>query len=330
MKYVLVIHDNDLDCCLYDDLAKVKDVTSYYLDGYHGNSIKDRLCRIHTSLLINSYMDLPFKCVYYSKLFEYAEDNTCYIFSHISSAKIGRNLLQRLHSLGKNIRIALLLLDSFSAHSITLFRTWRAVKNVEWDYILSYDIEDCKRYGFTYLGYTYYSKNEDVKPSGIFSDIYFVGANKSGDNRYELVSNVFKYLRNKQVDARFIVVDKFQKRTSDDKEHLIFHQEYIPYAEVLSDVLSSNCVLEVLQDGQQQQSARYFEAVCYNKKLLTNNPHIVDLPFYDARYMRYFSKPEDIDVEWVMMKENIDYHYAGEFSPARIIDKLDELLAYKG
>lgn len=330
MKYVLVIHDNDLDCCLYDDLAKVKDVTSYYLDGYHGNSIKDRLCRIHTSLLINSYMDLPFKCVYYSKLFEYAEDNTCYIFSYISSAKIGRNLLQRLHSSGKNIRLALLLLDSFSAHSITLFRTWRAVKNVKWDYILSYDIEDCKRYGFTYLGYTYYSKNEDVKPSGIFSDIYFVGANKSGDNRYELVSNVFKYLRNKQVDARFIVVDKFQKRTSDDKEHLIFHQEYIPYAEVLSDVLSSNCVLEVLQDGQQQQSARYFEAVCYNKKLLTNNPHIADLPFYDARYMRYFSKPEDIDVEWVMMKENIDYHYAGEFSPARIIDKLDELLAYKG
>lgn len=330
MKYVLVIHDNDLDCCLYDDLAKVKDVTSYYLDGYHGNSIKDRLCRIHTSLLINSYMDLPFKCVYYSKLSEYAEDNTCYIFSHISSAKIGRNLLQRLHSSGKNIRLALLLLDSFSAHSITLFRTWRAVKNVKWDYILSYDIEDCKRYGFTYLGYTYYSKNEEVKPSGIFSDIYFVGANKSGDNRYELVSNVFKYLRNKQVDARFIVVDKFQKRTSDDKEHLIFHQEYIPYAEVLSDVLSSNCVLEVLQDGQQQQSARYFEAVCYNKKLLTNNPHIADLPFYDARYMRYFSKPEDIDVEWVMMKENIDYHYAGEFSPARIIDKLDELLAYKG
>ena len=325
MKYVLVIHDNDLDCCLYDDLAKVKDVTSYYLEGYHGNSIKDRLCRIHTSLLINSYMDLPFKCVYYSRLFEYAEDNTCYIFSYISSAKIGRNILHRLQNSGKNIRIVLLLLDSFSAHSITLFRTWRAVKNVKWDYILSYDIEDCKKYGFTYLGYTYYSKNKDVKPSGILSDIYFVGANKSGDNRYELVSNVFKYLRNKQVDARFIVVDKFQRRTSDDKEHLIFHQEYIPYAEVLSDVLSSNCVLEVLQDGQQQQSARYFEAVCYNKKLLTNNPHIADLPFYDARYMRYFSKTEDIDVDWVMTKENIDYHYDGEFSSARIIDKLEEL-----
>lgn len=325
MKYVLVIHDNDLDCCLYNDLVKVKDVTSYYLDGYHGNSIKDRLCRIHTSLLINSYIDLPFKCVYYSKLFEYAEDNTCYIFSYISSAKIGKNILHRLQRSGNNIRIALLLLDSFSAHSITLFRTWRAVRNVKWDYILSYDIEDCQKYGFTYLGYTYYSKKENIEPSGILSDIYFVGANKLGDNRYELVSNVFKYLRSKQVNTRFIVVDKFQDRKSDDKEHLIFHQEYIPYANVLSDVLSSNCVMEVLQEGQQQQSARYFEAVCYNKKLLTNNSHIADLPFYDARYMRYFSRPEDIDIDWVMTKENIDYHYEGEFSSARIIDKLEGL-----
>lgn len=330
MKYVLVIHDNDLDFCLYDDLAKVKGVTAYYLDGYHGASIRDRLCRIHTSLLINSYVDLPFKCIHFSKLFKYAEDDTCYMFSYISSAKIGRNILHRLQGSGKNIRIALLLLDSFSAHSVTLFRTWRAVKNVKWDYILSYDIEDCQKYGFTYLGYTYYSKKENVEPSGISSDIYFVGANKSGDNRYELVSSVFKYLRSKQVNTRFIVVDKFQAHISDDEEHLIYHQEYIPYAEVLSDVLSSNCVLEILQSGQQQQTARYFEAVCYNKKLLTNNPHVADLPFYDARYMRYFSNPEDIDVEWVMKKEKIDYHYAGEFSSARIIDKLNELLACKG
>lgn len=327
MKYVLVTHDNDLG--LYSDLAKVNGVHIYYLDGYHGTSVKDMLCRIHTSLLINSYMDLPSKSIHFNALFDYAEDNTCYIFTHIASAKIGKNILYKLQHAGKNINFVLLLVDSFNAHSLTLFRAWRAVKNVKWDYILSYDIADCQKYGFTYLGHAYYSKQEDIEPSKIACDIYFVGANKSGDSRYELVSAIFKYLRTKQVNVRFIVVDKFQAHISDDEEHLIYHQEYIPYDEVLSDVLSSNCILEVLQSGQQQQTLRYFEAVCYNKKLLTNNPHVADLPFYDARYMRYFSNPEDIDVEWVMKKEKIDYHYAGEFSSARIIDKLNELLACK-
>ena len=117
MKYVLVIHDSDLYFCLSDDLAKMKGVTAYYLARYHSTSIKDKLCRIHTSLLINSYMDLPFKCIHFSNLLEYAEDDTCYIFSYISSTKIGRNILHRLQNSGKNIRIVLLLLDSFSAHS---------------------------------------------------------------------------------------------------------------------------------------------------------------------------------------------------------------------
>ena len=48
MKYVLVTHDNDFG--LYSDLAKVNGVHAYYLDGYHGTSVKDMLCRIHTSL----------------------------------------------------------------------------------------------------------------------------------------------------------------------------------------------------------------------------------------------------------------------------------------
>lgn len=51
----------------------MKGVTAYYLALYHSTSIKDKLCRIHTSLLINSYMDLPFIGILNDYLYWYNE-----------------------------------------------------------------------------------------------------------------------------------------------------------------------------------------------------------------------------------------------------------------
>ena len=66
----------------------------------------------------------------------------------------------------------------------------------------------------------------------------------------------------------------------------------------------------------------HFEAVCMNKKLLTNNPYIVSFPFYNPKWMRIFSSLEDIDIEWIRNREKIDYGYNGEFSPVHLIDYL--------
>ena len=82
--------------------------------------------------------------------------------------------------------------------------------------------------------------------------------------------------------------------------------------------------MEILQKGQTGPTLRYFEAVCYNKKLLTNNPHIVNFPFYKPEWMKIYQKPEDIDINWLKEKEQIDYGYNGEFSPTKLIDFLYE------
>lgn len=77
--------------------------------------------------------------------------------------------------------------------------------------------------------------------------------------------------------------------------------------------------------GQKVQTVRYYEAVYYNKKLLTNNPSVRDLSFYDPRYMRYFETVDDIDFSGVKEKVPINYHYAGEFSLLHILDKRDTM-----
>ena len=69
---------------------------------------------------------------------------------------------------------------------------------------------------------------------------------------------------------------------------------------------------------------RALEAVILNKKFLTNNKRIVDLPFYNPKYIQIFDNPEKIDFEFIKREENINYHYKEECSPTRLIEKIHE------
>ena len=89
--------------------------------------------------------------------------------------------------------------------------------------------------------------------------------------------------------------------------------------------MHANCIIELLQENQKAQSLRYFEAVVFNKKLLTSNENIKKLSFYDKRYMKVFKNLEDIDFDWVNKKEEIDYNYKNEFSPIYIIEELEKI-----
>lgn len=84
----------------------------------------------------------------------------------------------------------------------------------------------------------------------------------------------------------------------------------------------SKVALRCCAEGQRGTSLRYMEAVCYNKKLLTNNDDVVTYPFYDPRYMKIFHTLTDIDLDWLKMDIDVEYHYNGEFSPIRLIKSL--------
>ncbi len=98
-----------------------------------------------------------------------------------------------------------------------------------------------------------------------------------------------------------------------------------PYRNIIAEVKRSNCLLEVVREFQDDPSYRYYEAVCYNKKLLTNNKRIVNFPFYNPEYIHVFEKPEDIDWDWVKERIPIDYGYDGRFSPSHLFDEVIEI-----
>lgn len=100
----------------------------------------------------------------------------------------------------------------------------------------------------------------------------------------------------------------------------------LSYAQVLRRELSAQCLLEIVQPGRKGLTLRPYEAVAYNRKLLTNCKSILDFPYYDPAYMQYFENVEDIDWQWVKDQTPVDYGYKGDFSPALLLEDIKSRL----
>ena len=71
---------------------------------------------------------------------------------------------------------------------------------------------------------------------------------------------------------------------------------------------------------------RTVEALCFKKKLLTNNSTIKDMPFYDPRFIQIFSKDalDQIDMEFLKRREKVSYQYDNEYSPIVFCKRVQE------
>ena len=72
-------------------------------------------------------------------------------------------------------------------------------------------------------------------------------------------------------------------------------------------------------------SLRYFEAIADGKKLISNNPEVKHMRFYDPRQVLLIRSPEDISREF-LDAEFTPYPYTDEFSPIRWIDRIEREL----
>lgn len=227
--------------------------------------------------------------------------------------RMSEKTVKRLRRRTKDIRV--LLLNSFGAASPS-FEPVR--KRIDWfdsSEVYTFDPLEAKAMGFNFYGLQYYSRADMPESGAILYDCYFVGGIKGG--RGELIRSLYKSMRESCVDALFeCTFMKGEHETTDDSGIKWLHASWQPYKNVLANDLASACVVEILQEGQHAQSLRYFEAICYNRKLLTNNTHVVDLPFYDDRYIRVFHDANDVDMDWLKGRELPEYGYSNEFSPS--------------
>lgn len=331
MKYIMIWPYGWFDTYMYRDLTANNIVVPLNVNKPYSSRFINFLHRVHCSYKLNRMVKLPYKDIWYHSLYKSLateiDDSACIIFDTGSLSYLSLHTLKRIKNITNNIKMVLIVVDSLHGSSAHIPYVLPKILGFNWDLTLSYDQHDCDEFGFDYMGQTIYSRLNDVKPSDAQSDIYFVGRNKAGRNQDVL--KLYEYLHAAGIKVNFDLVDtKKNNRKSKYRNapgvHL--HDSNIPYEDVISNVLSTNCILEIVAPGQKVQTARYYEAVCYNKKLLTNNIGFSELPFYNPDYIHYFNRIEDIDLEWLQDQTPVEYHYNNEFSPIHLIDMINEKL----
>ncbi len=206
-------------------------------------------------------------------------------------------------------RLERLLIQSINAY----------ISSVDFKYIFTMDPENARQFGWIYHYIPYSPLWVADSKNAIEYDLCLTC---SANGREEELYNVFKEIKKNEVKSifRMVGVSKDDQRYSNE-----IVTTPVSYSILIDEEVSSNCILEIMHPGQVGATSRYYEAVCYNKKLLTNNKNVVNMPFYEPRYIKVFEKPEDIDWKWVKERIPVDYHYDGRFSPIHLIDKIIEL-----
>ena len=189
------------------------------------------------------------------------------------------------------------------------------------DLVYSFDVEDSKRYGMIFWN-TPYSVKEEYLQIAVKEDLYFVGV---GCERFSILCDIAKCGKYAGLKLHMDVVHELPPgNVQNIPDNIAIHsyENVIPYYQSLQNTLKARCIIEIARPGQAGLTLRAYEAVVYNRKLLTNNKTILSFSFYDPRFMQYFEKVEDIDWDWVKEDIEVDYHYNGEFSPLRLMEDI--------
>lgn len=319
MNKIMIICDSAIrHLGLFRDIENRDDVMIQYREKKKLGPILDTIGKIYCTRRINKIIRLPYRSIWYSKVpnYDISEVKTILVMDGVLEC-MNTSELKMYKRKGK--RVYLYMIDSFDSFSPVLSTVRKIILSNYWDRIYTFDKADSDKYGFIYWGFNYYSKNKEISLSKITNDIYYTGGIKG--ERYEMIKTLYDFFQRNNVSCNFDIALCGNKEKKSDSR-LTYRKHWISYENVLRMVLSSNCILEVMQKNQSGPSLRYFEAVVYNKKLLTNNSNIVNFPFYDSRWMKIFKNIEDIDVDWILKDERIDYKYNNEFSPVHLVEKI--------
>jgi len=278
-------------------------------------SIKNPLLRllnkVHLSTKINKIVDLPFKGIWdqFYIMDDKKKDTNVLKWVIVTNWSIRRFGLSYLKKIEKrsDYKVVLLFLDPLSA--VPEFYL-KYIREIRFDIIYSFDRDDCKLYNWIYTT-NLYSKKDLPQNEHPENDIYYIGLDKG---RAQFVEDIYSKLTNNGVRCDFVIISEDGK-VFNNGNGLRYLNHRVSYNDVLLGVNNSRTIMEIVQNGQSGMTMRPYEAIFYNKRLLTNNRSIVDMDFYRPEYMKVFSSVDDIDISFIINQEKAEYNYQNQYSP---------------
>lgn len=324
MKYIIVDDEHELYKQMYSDilLKKSKKFDVEEIKRITIPTILKPFYKLHFSDKINSHFFIPLKSIwnrfYQLHQYDYKDsERYCIIFLNGTlRTHYSKKYFEKLKAKHTNIKLVMILYDSKTNPS-----SKRAYELIDvFDTIFSFDEADCKKYGFEYI-YSTFSIPDFVKTnSKYYSSAFFIGY---GQGRLNILKKTFQKITQKLDKCVFIIAGvntKEQERIKGVK-----YNKTLSYKEELMYAYNTECVVEIVREGQTGVTLRTCEAVAFNKKLLTNNKNLKNMPFYDERYMYIFDDVDDIDMNFLLNRDSVLYEKNDYFSPINILKRLDEI-----
>lgn len=217
-----------------------------------------------------------------------------------------------------NTRYILYYIDPIG-RGVSLYAKYLQDNNL-FDTVYTFDPYDAKKYGLIHWKTPYSQVVEHhIKAT---HDLYFIGIET---DRLEQICAVLKKGSENAVSMKMDIIqlqERQELKEFSDCVQLHGATDVIPYMDALHQTLDARCILELVRPKQAGLTLRAYEAVVYNRKLLTNNKSILNFKYYDPTYMQYFEKVEDIDWQWVKQPVTVSYDYKGDFSPILLLEDI--------
>lgn len=178
------------------------------------------------------------------------------------------------------------------------------------DKVFSYEKEDVERYGLEFI--TNYIYDRQIEPCRVKK--YKIFNISSYDERFSILEKLAKYFTDEHISYHFIV----RKERPIISKLIKIVPEYLTLAEVKNRMSYSEVLLDIQKNRQEGLSFRVFEALGFEKKLITTNPSVVHYEFYNPQNICIIDPenpvvPSDFwDTPYEKIPENLLYPYTLE------------------
>lgn len=323
IQYILIDTGSESNRINMSDVGKMDHAVQVSHTHRPVNKLVDFLIHAHFSYAVAGKVDLPGKSIWkkYCVLEDFITDPDKEYHVVVVNNAIHRLSVKYLNKLSekKNVHLYSLLLDPFM-HLPKPVRNM--ITTTKFDRVYSFQKSDCEKYGFAYTNQIYSKADMTEFESGEKeSDIYYIGAEKG---RMKDIYAMYDFLSRKGFKCEFTVVVKKKDLETyrQNYQGIDFTTERIPYSEILKKINKTKCILELCQKGQDGLTMRFYEALFYNKYLITNNVSAKEHPYFDDRYMQVIKSVHDIEVSKIKPEEIVDYQYNNELSPVFFMEAL--------
>ena len=147
------------------------------------------------------------------------------------------------------------------------------------DRIFVFDPEDVKRYpsyNLVFLPNCYFGETDFTQPSEI--DLLYIG--QFLEKRHQQLSSIHNYLESQQMHYSSYT-SLYQGRDFIPLHHKILHHKIsTTYQENIDFVKKSKTLIDFKRDEHDGLSLRFFEAIQYGKKIITDNFSVKNYDFY--------------------------------------------------